>query len=248
MTWKRRAPSDLAWYDPQVAPFYPFFAPGYAPDGLEEAAGPRRKSRASTAEITPIGEPPAPSPDPPPAALERRPADALEKVTAPRDPGPAPPCPAKPPPASPPPPLDPELHAIQARLEREAQRRAESERRALLTQLLPVLDNLDRSVAAAASSPDQALLQGVRMVRDQLASVLADLGATRIACVGQPFDPTYHEAVAVTEVDDPDLDGKVVDEWEAGYRIGDRLLRPARVRVGRFRLPASAGSGAERDD
>jgi|GEM_PF-1252070 len=246
MTWKRRARPDLAWYDPQVAPFYPFPAPGYAPDDIEESAAPRRKSRAATTEITPIGEPPAPSPAPPPAALERRPADALEKISSTPDSGPPPPSPASPPPAAPSPSLDPELHALKARLERDAQRCAESERRTLLTQLLPVLDNLDRSVTAAASSPDQALLQGVRMVRDQLASVLADLGATRIACVGQPFDPAYHEAVAVTEVEDPELDGKVVDEWEAGYRIGDRLLRPARVRVGRLSPPASMGSGAER--
>ena len=69
----------------------------------------------------------------------------------------------------------------------------------------------------------------------RLQAVLADLGAVRIDSRGQRFDPAFHEAIATAEVEDPRLDGMVIDEWEAGYRLGDRVLRPARVRVGKLR-------------
>ena len=52
--------------------------------------------------------------------------------------------------------------------------------------------------------------------------------------VGQPFDPHVHEAMVVVPVDDPAADGVVVGQWRAGYRIADRVLRPAQVQVGRY--------------
>jgi molecular chaperone GrpE len=62
---------------------------------------------------------------------------------------------------------------------------------------------------------------------------LADLGVEPVPAVGEPFDPEVHEAVDEVAVDDPTLDGRVVAELQRGFRFGDRLVRPAIVRVGR---------------
>ena len=77
-------------------------------------------------------------------------------------------------------------------------------------------------------------MEGVRLVREQLAQVLSDFGVERIDAVGQSFDPKEHEAVDIVAVDTPSEHRRVVEQWEAGYRYAGRVLRPARVRVGKF--------------
>lgn len=127
-----------------------------------------------------------------------------------------------------------DLEAAKARVDRDAARLREELSAQLVAELLPVLDNLDRSIAAGG---DDAVLQGVRMVRSQMARVLEKYGLERFDALGDVFDPRVHDAVSVAAVDGPALDGVVIDQWEAGYRIGDRLLRPAKVVVGRHRSP-----------
>lgn len=127
-----------------------------------------------------------------------------------------------------------DLEAAKARVDRDATRVRDEMRAQLVVELLPVLDNLDRSVAAGG---DEAVVEGVRMVRSQLVGVLEKYGLERFDVLGEPFDPRQHDAMSVTTVDNPALDGVVIDQWEPGYRIGDRLLRPARVVVGRLRRP-----------
>jgi molecular chaperone GrpE (heat shock protein) len=126
-----------------------------------------------------------------------------------------------------------ELQAARARVERDAARALEEMRGQLIAELLPVLDNFDRSISAGAAGDD-----GVRLVRDQLEGVLRGYGLERFDAVGAPFDPRAHDAIAVTDVDDHRRDGVVVEQWEPGYRFGDRMLRPARVVVGRARRSA----------
>lgn len=128
-----------------------------------------------------------------------------------------------------------ELEAAKARVDRDAARARDELRSQLVAELLPVLDNLDRSIAAGSAGGDGAVLEGVRLVRAQLAGVLRSYGLERYDVLGEVFDPREHDAVSVQEVEGPALDGVVVDQWEPGYRIGDRLLRPARVVVGRHR-------------
>jgi molecular chaperone GrpE len=101
----------------------------------------------------------------------------------------------------------------------------------LAADLLPALDNLDRALAAAAQAGDNsALAQGVSMVQAQLLDALRRHGVTRIDAQGQPFDPNKHEAVAqVPTADAPP--GTVVQVFEQGYLIHERVLRPARVAV-----------------
>jgi molecular chaperone GrpE len=63
---------------------------------------------------------------------------------------------------------------------------------------------------------------------------IADMGVTRLEVIGLPYDPRTAEAIDLVPVDDPSRDGVVVEEFRPGWRIGDRVLRPARVRVGRL--------------
>lgn len=128
-----------------------------------------------------------------------------------------------------------ELNASKERLQREQQREVEQLRSKLIRELLPVLDNLDRSLDAAANSPDKPLHDGVKMVRDQFEHVLRGFGVDAIEAENVDFDPAVHEALSLVAVDDPGLDRKVVDVVRPGYRHDGRLLRAAQVTVGQYR-------------
>ena len=128
-----------------------------------------------------------------------------------------------------------ELQNAKARVDRDAERVLVETRQNLVRDLLPILDNLDRSIAAGDTTDPEAraVLDGVHLVRAQFEKVLAGYGVERIDSVGQVFDPTQHEAIAVVPVTDPDRHNEVIDEWEPGYRMNDRILRVAKVRVAR---------------
>jgi molecular chaperone GrpE len=122
------------------------------------------------------------------------------------------------------------------RLEREHAREIERVRGRVVGDLLEVLDNLDRSIQAADQTNNlEALARGVRLVREQFATKLAELGLAPFAAQGQKFDPASHEAATLAEVTDPALDGTVVQVIQPGYKIGDRVLRPAIVQVGKLK-------------
>jgi len=102
--------------------------------------------------------------------------------------------------------------------------------------LLPVVDNLtraldsERSMEASESKEFKHFLHGVELISKQLNEVLESFGVQPIAAVGERFDPHIHEAV-VTEATNKYEPDTVIDELARGYRIGDRLLRPAMVKV-----------------
>lgn len=106
----------------------------------------------------------------------------------------------------------------------------------LATQLLPVLDNLSRALDAATNlSGDQSknfqhLLEGIVLVNQQLNEVLTEMGVKPIASVGEHFDPHFHDAVAAEESDvySPNT---VTGEFLRGYRVGEKVIRPAMVKV-----------------
>ena len=119
-------------------------------------------------------------------------------------------------------------------------------------ELLSVADNLQRAVASAEDRTDQTpgdagLLDGVRATLRQLLATLGRFGVRRIEGLGASFDPHLHEAMAEVD-DDPSPPGSVVRVLEDGYRIHDRLLRPARVIVAKPRVeaapPVDVASGA----
>ncbi|HZP47667.1 MAG TPA: nucleotide exchange factor GrpE [Vicinamibacterales bacterium] len=124
-----------------------------------------------------------------------------------------------------------EFDQARARMRRDMEREVGRNTRAVLAELLDVLDNLDRAIAAAGED-ESPLLVGVRLVRDQFLSKLEGFGVVRLEALGEPFDAMQHEAIATSPVDDPELDGRVVAVVAEGYAIGDELLRPASVVVG----------------
>jgi molecular chaperone GrpE len=98
----------------------------------------------------------------------------------------------------------------------------------LAKELLPALDSLDRALEGAAQ--DDPLLDGVRLVRSELSAALARVGVERFSPCGERFDPAQHEAMAVRESEDAES-GAVIEVYQAGYRMGDTIIRPARVVV-----------------
>ena len=106
--------------------------------------------------------------------------------------------------------------------------------------MLPVLDNLRRAVAhAPEGGADDFFVSGLHLVVREFETVLERLGVSRVPGVGEPFDPSVHEAIGGEESDTVEHD-TVVDELVPGYRLHDRLLRPAVVRVAHPRQPAPA--------
>lgn len=98
---------------------------------------------------------------------------------------------------------------------------------------LPVLDNLDRAIDATAkfvSEDSKQMAEGMEMVRRQAAEVMSGLGVEIMDCLGERFDPEYHEAVAHIE-DESYGDGEIIDVLQKGYIKGDRVIRHAVVRV-----------------
>lgn len=106
----------------------------------------------------------------------------------------------------------------------------------IISRLLPVLDNLRRaldaeaSVEASESEEFRRFLHGVELIDRQLNDVLGNLGLQAVEAVGQPFDPHVHEAVTTENSDEYEPD-TVIQELARGYKLGDRLLRPAMVKV-----------------
>jgi molecular chaperone GrpE len=118
---------------------------------------------------------------------------------------------------------------------RAARERAETIRFAnerVLKDLLPIVDNLERALehARGGGGDGQPLGEGVALTLKALREVLERHGVTRIEAKGTPFDPTHHEAMAHVESDEHDPN-VVVEEHQPGYRLNDRLLRPALVSV-----------------
>lgn len=127
-----------------------------------------------------------------------------------------------------------EFEKARLRMRREITKDIERVRREVISELLEVLDNLDRAIESArkSASPDDPLFQGVELVRRQFVAKLESLGVTLIAAADQPFDPTLHEAITSVPAA-PEQDGKVIGIIRNGYRIGEDVLRPAAVAVGK---------------
>jgi molecular chaperone GrpE len=134
--------------------------------------------------------------------------------------------------------LQRETDETRQRLNRAADERAEQDKARFITSLLPVLDNLVRAFNASSDAvSNESIVEGVRQTIEDFEKTLRATGVEPIEAVGEPFDPQMHEAVDTVEVT-PDLDGQVTREYARGYRMGDRLLRPAKVQVGRGSLKA----------
>ena len=128
--------------------------------------------------------------------------------------------------------LQRETDETRQRLNRSADERAAGEKARFIAGLLPAMDDLDRAIAVSDNAPREAMLEGIRRIATSFESALSNAGVEPITAVGEEFNPELHEAVD-TEETGGDMDGKVIEEYSRGFRMGDRLLRPARVKVGR---------------
>jgi molecular chaperone GrpE len=107
----------------------------------------------------------------------------------------------------------------------------------LLRDFLPVADNLERALDHAEEHDLRQVIEGVRLVQKLLGDALAKHGVTSFSALGQPFDPSLHEALLQQESDAPP--GTVVSEMSRGYKLNDRLVRPAAVVVAKARSPGA---------
>jgi molecular chaperone GrpE len=128
-----------------------------------------------------------------------------------------------------------EFENYRKRTDRERRELSEAASLDLIRELLPVVDDLERALAAAAAQPSsapaaEAFLRGVELIHRQVLEVLRRRGVEPIDVVGHDFDPAWHEAVATDPLDGR-RPGEITHEVRRGYRIGHRLVRPAMVKV-----------------
>jgi molecular chaperone GrpE len=128
-----------------------------------------------------------------------------------------------------------ELEKIKERLERDREKRLLREKVKLFEQLLEPLDNLERSCHAAGLSQDlDSLIEGLTLVHKLFTSSVSALGLEKFAQSGDRFDPEVHDAISVAPVDSRADHDRIHTVFQAGYRLGDAIIRPARVVVGKY--------------
>tara|TARA_B100001971_G_scaffold210802_1_gene237043 strand:- start:1747 stop:2349 length:603 start_codon:yes stop_codon:yes gene_type:complete len=125
--------------------------------------------------------------------------------------------------------LTAEYDNFRKRAQRERSEARQFANQHLLEKQLPILDNFEMALMAAKDA-DPAIRDGVQMIYDQFVGVLKDAGVEPIDAGGEPFDPNLHEAISQKETIEVE-EGTVVEQAQRGYKLDDRLIRPARVVV-----------------
>lgn len=123
------------------------------------------------------------------------------------------------------------------RIRQQSEESVRIQREALLRELLPIIDDLERAVDAASGGGNgKSIVEGVEMVLRSIHDLLRSQGVTQVSAIGQRFDPMRHEAVDQIEssTEEPNT---IVREFNRGYLIGERVLRPARVTVAKVAEP-----------
>jgi molecular chaperone GrpE len=124
-----------------------------------------------------------------------------------------------------------EVEATKERLNRQAAFQRELQRGETVAKMFDPLDNLNRSIETVEDGDTK---DGLKMVVNQFMTALSELGLEVLSPEGHAFDPNVHEAISVVPVPDEAQDDMVIDVFSAGYRVGSRLLKPARVVIGKF--------------
>lgn len=137
--------------------------------------------------------------------------------------------------------LERETAEMRARLTKTLEQRAQQGQFNFLTTLLPVLDNLSLAIDHAKNDSSlENLLDGVKGTARSFEQALMSVGVQAVGSVGEKFDPERHEAVDMVEVE-PEKDETITAEYSKGYTFGDKLLRPARVQVGKSMAQKAQG-------
>ena len=128
-----------------------------------------------------------------------------------------------------------EFENYRKRSEKQQQEFKEYALAGAMTTLLPILDSLDRALNTKAASLED-FHAGIELIDKQFHDALAKLGVQPVPAEGEPFDPNLHQAIQMVDTDEVE-DNHVLDELQRGYKLKDRLLRPAMVRVARHPKP-----------
>jgi molecular chaperone GrpE len=123
-----------------------------------------------------------------------------------------------------------EFDNYRKRMDRERRDLADYTAADVLKDLLPILDNFERALQAPAAADTDAFRKGIELIHKQMLDVLKKRGIKPIETLGTDFDPNFHQAV-IHEESATHREGEVMEELQRGYLIGDRLLRPAMVKV-----------------
>jgi molecular chaperone GrpE len=123
-----------------------------------------------------------------------------------------------------------EFDNYRKRVERERRDLADYQKADILTELLPILDNFERAMLASSGSEAEPLRKGVELIHRQMVDFLRKRGVAPIEALGADFDPNVHQAV-IHEASSSHREGEVIEELQRGYMLGDKLLRPAMVKV-----------------
>jgi len=127
-----------------------------------------------------------------------------------------------------------EIEAVGKRVANASAKELEQRTRNILESFLPVVDDLERGIAAAKKHSESAdVVAGLELVRRSMLTRLGQFGVTHVPSLGEPFDPQRHEAIALVPITDEARDGRVIDVMREGYLIGEDTLRPAGVAVGK---------------
>jgi molecular chaperone GrpE len=123
-----------------------------------------------------------------------------------------------------------EFENYRKRVDRDRRDQADAAVANAVEELLPIIDNLERALEAPVGSDAEVYRRGVQLIHQQMVDLLRKRGVTPIESVGAEFDPNVHQAVA-HEASSEHREGEVMEEFRRGYKLGDRLLRPAMVKV-----------------
>jgi len=123
-----------------------------------------------------------------------------------------------------------EFDNYRKRVDRDRRDQAEAATASALTGLLPIIDDLERALKAPTGEDVESFRKGIELIHQQMLELLRKRGVTSIEVVGTDFDPRYHQAV-VHESSPDHREGEVIEEFARGYMLGNRLLRPAMVKV-----------------
>ena len=125
---------------------------------------------------------------------------------------------------------------LRIRLQRENETRLDQFKANLFARMVPILDNLRRAEDSAKSSSDfESLKQGINLVINQFVRELKNNEVQIIETVGKKFDPKIHEALLVTDTDDPEQDNLILQELEQGYLFKEKLIKAAKVKVAKLK-------------
>ena len=123
-----------------------------------------------------------------------------------------------------------EFDNYRKRMDRERRELSEFAASDVLLELLPIIDNFERALQAQSGPDADGFRKGVELIHKQMLDLLRKRGATPIDAVGTDFDPRFHQAV-IHEPSAQHREGEVMQELQRGYMLGERLLRPAMVKV-----------------